>query len=252
MDKSFALKYAELEEKHWWFRARRNILTTLLQNDIDWNNVDHLLEIGTSSGMNLYDIYRRFLYADQIHGVEPFAPNLDLANRRGKIKVYPGTAEELPDELDEYRYDVITMFDVLEHTEDDEAVLRYLYPRITDYGSLVLTVPAYMWLWGRQDEVSHHYRRYTMPLLKQRLENNGFKILYSTYFNTILFPAIAALRLASKLGADEKESDNFGDFNYGHPLLDKLFFLLFNLERYPLKFLKFPYGVSLYAHAVKV
>ncbi|MDO8604224.1 MAG: hypothetical protein Q7K40_02370 [bacterium] len=103
-------------------------------------------------------------------------------------------------------------------------------------------VPAYMFLWGVQDDVAHHYRRYTKgSLLKKIKESTSLSVVRSSYFNTLLFIPIAIVRLGSKiLGIRGRESD----FDINSPFLNKLLFAVFNFERKILKKLGFPFGVS--------
>ena len=241
MDKQFALKYDELEQTHWWFRARSEILKKLLDSHLTWSRIDNALEIGTSSGNNLYSLYPKNL---NLWGVEPFEDNISIARNKGPVPVLKGTAEQLPAEIDNMTFDLITMFDVLEHTEDDMAVLTNIYHHLSDGGSLFISVPAYEWMWGEQDVISHHYRRYTLSNLRQKTEKTGFNTVYSTYFNTFLFPPIAAIRLLANLKPQPEEPAEFGDFKYGNSFSNNLLYHIFKTEKWLLPHLKFPFGVS--------
>lgn len=241
MDKQFALKYNELEQNHWWFKARSEILKNILNHHLTWTDINKALEIGTSSGNNLYKLYPRNI---DICGVEPFEQNIAIAQRKGNIPVLKGTAEQLPPKIDRQTFDLITMFDVLEHTKDDNAVLKNIHNHLTDQGFLFITVPAYQWMWGAQDVISHHYRRYTLTKLRAKIEKTGFKTTYSTYFNTFLFPPIAAIRGLAKLKPEPDEHGEFGDFKYGNSLSNALLYHIFRAEKWFLPPLKFPFGVS--------
>ena len=244
MDESFAKQYHELEENHWWFRGRRKILQSLLE-PIGWEPQMRVLEIGIGSGANLYSLYPEQI---DLYGIEPFEENLKLAQNRGPVPVVLGTAEQLPSELDGLRFDVIAMFDVLEHIEDDRSALESLRGRLVPGGKLALTVPAFQWMWGQQDEVSHHHRRYTLSGLKQKLDECGFEISDSTYFNTLLFPPIALWRILNRLRpAGEGASET--DFKYSIGFLDRLLFRVFSLESSILKKIRFPFGVSIFVLA---
>ena len=246
MDERFANKYAELEENHWWFKGRREILQTLLQKHLNWDSVEQLLEVGVSSGVNLYSLYP--LAQNKLFGVEPFEPNRKIADSRGDIDVYAGTAETLPEEIQSRQFDVITMFDVLEHTEGDVFVLETRRNKLSDDGKLILTVPAYNFLWGEQDIVSHHYRRYTKGMLENHLHSAGYRVSYASYFNTFLFPPIVLFRLIDRLKTKE-EYDEFGNFRIGNPLMDKWLYRIFRNEKNWLKYLRFPFGISLFTIA---
>ena len=130
MNNSFALDYRELEKNHWWFRARRDILKQLIE-PASWPEKAKVLEIGVSSGENLYNLYPP---ETDITGIEPYSENAKFASHKGSVPVYVGTAETFPEALDGQKFDVISMFDVLEHTEDDELVLRTLHGKLNNDG----------------------------------------------------------------------------------------------------------------------
>ena len=166
------------EEHHWWYRARRKILRSVIRA-IALPQGASILEIGIGSGKNLYSIYPEHT---KLCGVEPGPELVEAAAQRGTIPVHLGTAEELPPPVVSQHFDAITMLDVLEHTEDDELVLRGVYERLRPGGVLLLTVPAYMFLWTAHDVAMGHYRRYRMRPLVALLRRRGFGIERATYF----------------------------------------------------------------------
>jgi len=248
MEKKFAKDYADFELYHWWFRARRKILRALLLR-VDWKTNSQVLEIGAGTGTNLYNIYPPRI---ALIGVEPDIRNVEIASAKGKIKVYAGTIENLPYEIDDKIYDYITMFDVLEHVKDDLGALKIINNKLNSGGKLILTVPSYKWLWNKHDIVNHHYRRYTSSNLKKKLEEADFKVIRATYFNTFLFPLVVSLRLISKI---IKKIGSFNevksDFEYSFGVLDRIFYLIFSSERWLLNFLNFPFGSSIFVVAQK-
>ncbi len=236
MQAPYAEAFARYEATHWWFRARRLILRSVLRT-LQLPASAHVLEIGTGPGANLYHIYPP---GAVLCGVEPNPKLADFARRRGAVPVYAGRAEALPDALGPF--DAITMFDVLEHTEDDGCVLGHVRGRLAPGGLLVLTVPAYMLLWGPQDVVSGHYRRYTRRGLLLRLKEAGFTPLRATYFNALLFPAVAAFRVARRLLRGTRGKT---DLRYSLGPLDRLLYLIFAAEAWLLRALNLPFGVSI-------
>ena len=127
---------------------------------------------------------------------------------RGSFEVRQAPATDLP--YEDGRYDLVTLLDVIEHIEDDDAALSEARRVLRPGGLALLTVPAYTWMWGRQDEISHHMRRYTRPRLNATLIDSGFEVVRATYFNTLLFPPIAAIRLVRRLlPGEEPESSDF-------------------------------------------
>lgn len=242
MEPRFTSQYGGYEERHWWFRARRAVLRRLLA-DLPWREGLRVLEIGVGSGTNLYGAYPP---GGRLVGVEPDPGNAKTAAARGPVPVHIGRAEALPPELGPERFDVVTMFDVLEHTEHDVEVLRGLRDRVADGGWIVLTVPAYRWLWGVQDRVSHHYRRYGRKELARKLREAGYEPERLTYFNTVLFPAIALLRWFRERVRGGRAMRR-SDFEYTLGPLDGLLCRLFAAEACLLRFVNLPFGVSLYA-----
>ena len=246
MDTGYARAYGDLEETHWWFRARRKILRQSLAA-LPWPAAPRILEIGIGSGLNLYTLYPP---GAQLAGVEPEAANAARARTRGTVPVYVATVENLPAEIADGSLDGIAMFDVLEHTKDDLVALASVRKKLKPGGLLVLTVPTYMWLWGQQDDISYHYRRYTIHRLEAQLATAGFHVTRATYFDTFLFPPVALFRvLARWLRPRGKPAGT--DFKYTLGLADHLLYAIFAAEAPCLRHVNFPFGVSalVIAHA---
>jgi SAM-dependent methyltransferase len=238
MDISFYKNYFESEKSHWWFRVRRNIIFSILKKyGISENS--KIFDFGCGSGFNVgcmqklgFDASGADVSAEAINfGESRGIKNLSVAKESGEISFRPES------------FDVVTALDVLEHIKDERLSLKGIEKSLKPGGLAIITVPAYMWLWGVQDEVSNHYRRYTMDSLNKVIkESGGLKIIKKSYFNTFLFPAIAGVRIISKLlGLKERESD----FNLNNKILNFIFYFIFNLESKFLKFMSFPFGVSI-------
>ena len=244
MQKTFAAQYHNFEKDHWWFRARRHILQDRLRA-LPWPAQPRILEIGTGPGENLYSLYP----ADALlTGVEPDPALADIARGRGPVPIYEATAETLPDALPDAAFDAVTMFDVLEHTEDDGPVLEHVKRKLKPGGYLVMSVPAFMFLWGQQDVVSLHFRRYTRKQLTAKVRQTGYLVTRATYFNTLLFPPVAAFRITRRL-LKAKPSDS--DFKYSLGPANALLYALFASEKWLLRFMNFPVGVSVFVVARK-
>jgi len=244
MKREYADDYGRFATEHWWFRARRRILQTLLKK-ISFPSNPAITEIGTGSGENLYTLYPSNAI---LTGVEPDAVTAAVARTKGPIPVFVATVEKLPDEIKDASQDAICMFDVLEHTQDDRLALDCLARKLKPGAYLILTVPAYMFLWGQQDEVNLHFRRYTKSNLTAALRDRGFIVERCTYFNTFLFPMIAAVRLFAKI-LPPKKTGSGSDFEYSAGPLDAVMYHLFAMERFLLRWINFPFGVSVYAEA---
>jgi 2-polyprenyl-3-methyl-5-hydroxy-6-metoxy-1,4-benzoquinol methylase len=245
MDRAYAEKYGRFEQMHWWFRARRLILRRLLEKEVEWRPGIEVLEIGVGPGLNLYSLYPK---GCRLQGMEPDLENAKLAAGRGPVPVSVGTVEEMPVNLRNQTFDVITMFDVLEHIENDSAALALLRQRLRPNGYLVLSVPAYRWLWSDHDVVNQHFRRYTRGELVARLREAGFRLQRATYFNSVLLPPIAVARFIGKLFR-KKNAEPKSDFEGGAGSLDAILYKLFASEANWLVRHSFPFGVSVFTVA---
>jgi len=241
MQESYARQYALLEGQHWWFRARRMILRDLLAR-LEWRPQPKILEIGIGPGHNLLEIYPSDA---RLEGVEPDPALASLAAARSPIAVFNASIDQLPPEIQEESYDGVTMFDVLEHIPDDAGALQIVNRKLKPGGRIALSVPAYMWLWGQQDIVNQHCRRYTLTELRKKLEAAHFAIERITYFNTFLFLPIALVRLIARYRSQTYAAE--GDFAYIRKPSNALLFNLFGAERFFLRHLSFPFGISLFA-----
>lgn len=245
MQENYARQYALLESEHWWFRARRFVLRDLLVR-LEWPHQPRILEIGAGPGNNLFQIYPSDA---QLEGVEPDDALCRLAAARGSVPVFQASIDRLPTEIRDGSYDGVTMFDVLEHIQDDAGALQIVNRKLRPGGRIVLSAPAYMWLWGQQDIVNQHYRRYNLRELREKLQAADFTIERMTYFNTFLFPPIAAVRLIARYGGRPHRPE--GDFAYARKSSNPILHNLFATERVLLRYLDFPFGVSVFAAARK-
>ena len=237
MDAQVYLRMAELDERHWWFVARRQILRSLIEREIRPPKDARILEIGCGTGHNL-GMLGEF---GAVEATELDAGARELASfRLGQ----PVAAAALPDlsMFPASSFNLIALLDVLEHVENDASALAAIRSRLKVGGKLLVTVPANRWMWSAHDAAHHHHRRYTRRELRQVATNAGFRIDLISPFNTLLFPPIAAARLAGKLLGRESADDSIppGPIN---GLLRRIFELEAPLVgRVPL-----PFGVSLVA-----
>jgi len=150
----------------------------------------------------------------------------------------------MPDNIpfESKNFDLITMFDVLEHVERDSDSLRALSQRLADDGRILLTVPAMPWLWSRHDELHHHQRRYTPASLREAAEKAGLDVVELAYFNTLLFPLAVAQRMVERVFNRHAETDLMP-----HPVVNAALAGVFGLERWIVGNVPLPFGLSLYA-----
>jgi SAM-dependent methyltransferase len=230
----------QLESKHWWFCARRDIIASVIGRFAPAKKRLRLLEAGCGTGGNL-QMLQRFGALDAF---ELDDAARDIARSKLAIDIKPG---KLPDGIPfaSGQFDVVTAFDVLEHVKEHEESLARLGEQLSPDGRLIITVPALPWLWSKHDETHHHFRRYTHASLTAALEKAGLQPLRVTYFNTLLFPLIAGLRLTRKLfGLSEGADDSMPS-----PLVNTVFKTIFGLEAHIVGRLPLPIGVSLLAVA---
>lgn len=234
MERAAYDRMAEIDEEHWWFSARRGILAKLIER-IRLPQRARILEVGCGTGSNLAMLQ----HFGRVDAIEPDGRARALATSRSGIVVREG---ELPDKvaLEDGAYDLIVLFDVLEHILEDAATLAVLRSKLKESGRMLVTVPAMPWLWSAHDVAHHHHRRYTARRLERLFRAAGFRIRYRTYFNTLLFPLIAGARLLGKLAGREG-----GDDAMPPAPLNGLLQGLFGLERHILGRASLPFGVSL-------
>ena len=180
------------EDRHWWYRGRRRIVLDELAR-LGLGRDARVLDAGCGSG-RLLDELTRF---GPVSGLELDADAVAVARRRGHEDVHVGAVEQLP--WPDETFDLVTCLDVVEHTPDDRATLLELRRVLRPGGWLLVTVPAYQWLWSRHDVVCRHYRRYDRRMLRAAAAEAGFKVERTTSFNTLLLPPAAAVRLAQRL-----------------------------------------------------
>ena len=227
-----------VEDTHWWFVGRRAILETFLRQICSSLVARHsslrILDVGCGTGANL-EMLSQFGSAE---GVDVSDEALDFCRQKG-LTVQKGLAETLP--FDDESFEITTALDVIEHLDDDVAGLKEMH-RVTKTGGYSLFfVPAFMWLWGVQDDISHHRIRYTRKQIIERIEKAGFKVKRATYANFTFFAPVLGGRTLMKLTGIKPESEN----NINISALNGLFGKIFSAERFWLKNLDFPFGVSI-------
>jgi SAM-dependent methyltransferase len=233
-----------VEEKHWWFVGRRAILESFLKSIAEKLRIPHsslrILDVGCGTGANL-EMLSQFGSAE---GVDVSDDALDFCRVKG-LTVQKGLAEQLP--YPDESFDITTALDVVEHLDDDVAGLMEMY-RVTKTGGYSLIfVPAFMWLWGVQDDISNHRIRYTKSQIVERLEKAGFTVERATYANWTFFAPILAGRTIMRLTGIKPESEN----NVNVSALNGVFGKLFSAERFWLRNFNFPFGVSIVVVAKK-
>lgn len=236
MKKNYYKDYFVLERQHWLFRVRRKILCYFIEKHTSLNS--RVFDFGCGSGYLVGELQKMSYDA---HGLDFEKKAIDYGVSSGIKNLAVGSGDKL--KYTDASFDLITSLDVLEHIKDEKPVITELVRVLKPGGKMIIIVPAYQWLWGIQDETSHHFRRYTTKSLINVFEDfSELKVVRKTYFNTFLFPAIVVVRLFSRwFNIKNRESD----FDIGNRFLNVLFYSIFSIESYLLKFMKFPFGVSI-------
>ena len=190
----------EMEDRHWWFRGRREVIRALLSRAGPAPR-PRILDAGCGTGRTLQELGT----LGEAVGVDPSPEAVAFCRRRGLENVREGVIERLP--FADGSFDLILACDVLEHLDDDLAGLRELHRVSAPDGTLLVTVPAYRWLWSSHDDSHHHRRRYTRRMLLDHVRASGWRPRYATYFNSILLPPIAAVRGLERIRKPSARSD---------------------------------------------
>jgi SAM-dependent methyltransferase len=241
----FYAEYFGVEDRHWWFIGRRRIILSLLGDRLPAASADRtrrLLDLGCGTGTMLAHL-RQF---GEVEGLDADERAVEFCRARGesRVRLLDGPELPLPDET----FDVVTALDVLEHIEDDTRALREIARVMRPGGLLLATVPAHRWMWGAQDEISHHFRRYSGSEMRERVEGAGFDLERLTYFNSILFAPIAAVRLARRARPPGGEPRSDFEMTREGPV-NRLLTRLFSCEALWLRSRDLRFGVSLLALA---
>jgi SAM-dependent methyltransferase len=222
-------------DRHWWFRARWRIVFSLL--DRCHAPGGRVLDLGCGVGIHLKLLSRY----GEVWGADSSPKALEYCRRRFQGRL---DQVELPDRAPypDASFDLIVMFDVLEHIQDDAAALRRVARLLNPGGILALTVPALPGLWSQHDVEHQHFRRYLRPGLRSLLQDAGLRILKLSYMNTFLLPAMAASRAFLRPATYSAR-----DLSPGTRGPARILEFIFASERHWLKLISFPLGGSLVA-----
>lgn len=237
MERAVFDRMAEQDQLHWWYVARRQILSDLIRRNIPLPPQARVLEVGAGTGHN-FDMLRRFGSVDAIE-IDDEARG--LASQRLGRPLSAAPLPELPG-IEEGSYHLIALLDVLEHVDEDRASLASIARRLAPAGRILLTVPAYQWMWSAHDEVHHHKRRYSKAGLRRVIAEAGLKAELLTHFNSLLFPVAAAARIVGKARRKQDSDDQMPS----RPV-NKVLTGIFGLERHLVGRIPLPAGVSLVA-----
>lgn len=209
-----------LEEKHWWHISKRRVVRNLIDT---YNRVKYpkILDVGCGTGKNMEHLQK----FGEVWGLDQSRRALDYCRKRGLKNLKLGDAEKT--NFSSNSFNIITMLDVLEHTDDDK-VLKEMSRILKKEGLLIITIPAFSWLWSKWDEVLHHKRRYNSQSLTEILKKNNFKIIKMTYlYSFLVLPALVIRNIKQKL---YNKNEYPSDFKLSNPILNKLMQLISGIE----------------------
>jgi SAM-dependent methyltransferase len=234
-----------IERTHWWYVARRKIIFDWVFRALADHPTARVLDIGCGTGFNIEQV--RAWYGGQVVGLDLSADALTFCRSRNLPDLIGGDSTCSP--FRSASFDVIMALDLIEHLDDDRAALRELARLLRPGGVLIIFAPAFNFLWGLQDDVSHHRRRYTAGELRQKLDQAGLCVAKLSYANIALFPLIWGGRIALRLFGHDAQVVSENDLHPGWS--NGLLQAIFAAERPLLRHLNFPFGVSLLCVANK-
>lgn len=254
-DPLFYAPLVEAEDRHFWFRTRNRIIDALTRQVVAGRPPGYrVLEVGCGTG----NVLRALVQAcpqGQVVGMDFFAEALHWARRRCTCPLVRGALQSPPFRAS---FELIGMFDVLEHLEDDRQALHSLHNLLNPGGALLLTVPAHLALWSYWDEACRHHRRYAAAELEGKLREAGFQVEYLTQFMTLLYPLMwlsrklkPAVRRAEVEDEAARRKLAVQEFRINPGINQLLEFMLRPEQRLVADRRKLPIGTSLLALARK-
>ncbi len=229
----------ESQFSHWWFRARRGVLVSLIEG-LHLPAEARILEAGCGPGGN----FRMLSRFGRVSSFDMDAETVAACVAEGMDCVQGRLPMDHPYHGSR-RFDLVVALDVLEHVEQDEASLRSLASCLAPGGRLLVTVPAYQWMFSGHDRFHHHRRRYRLGKLTALAGSAGLEVERAGYYNTLLFPLIAAVRIAAKLAGGKPRNDADAPGRFANGLFERIF----GYEARLLKFVRFPFGTSVFVIA---
>jgi SAM-dependent methyltransferase len=240
MDSAAIAEMARLEDHHWWFVGKRLLVAALLEDRLG-AGTPRVLDVGCGTGGVLAALPPRA----RAVGVERSRDAIAHCRRRGVAALACADGDRLP--LRAGSIDAVLMMDVLEHFADEAAILGGVRRVLRPDGLLLVSVPAYQFLWSGHDEVLHHVRRYTARRLRRALEDNGFAVERVTYTNTV--PLLPAVVVRGLLGRFRRGNEAGTDFRTHASWVNALLTAGYRAEAWAVRRVSLPCGLSVAAVA---
>ena len=230
MKKETFERHISNEKKHWWFKGRREIISEVIKNN--FKKKLQILDFGAGSGTNI-DILSKF---GKVHIYEK-DKEMDSYLKKKYLKSKKVKSIQ---KLKNKKYDLIVAADVIEHIQNDKKAIKDLTDALKRDGKILITVPAFQFLFSKKDTQLKHYRRYNIKNFKVLMKD--FEIIKITYFNFVLFIPLSIVILFLKvfrvdfINYAEKTPNNF---------VNMIFYNLFSFEKNLINFINFPFGLSI-------
>jgi ubiquinone/menaquinone biosynthesis C-methylase UbiE len=248
------------EDRHWWFATRTRAILAYLDRYVGLGQGRRVLDVGCGAANMTHHLRH---YGDVI-GVDSNPKPLEIARERG-LEAYQGSADDLP--FEDGTFDLVTLLDTVEHVPAEDTVFEECRRVLRGPGAsgaraggrLLVTVPAFMFLWSQNDVINMHQRRYTVPELTTKLERHGFRLLRISYNNFFVFPLAAGIILLRRGRAEPKlASPHFDEDAYqvemepASPVVNTVLTEVGKLEVALLRRFDLPWGTSIIAIAEKL
>ncbi len=233
MEKKVYERHIKNQKTHWWFSVRRELISKFIKR-YSKNKKLKILDYGCGSGTNIKALTK---FGD-VYCYEKDKRTLDYLSSEYKEDKKVTIIKNLKRQI---KYDLIVLADVLEHIKEDSNALKTLKKFLKPQGQILITVPAYNFLFSKKDEVLKHFRRYGYNEIKNLISKN-FKILRITFFNTLLFFPITLITFIFKIFRVDYIEDVE---NTPNKLINNLLYYIFSIELFFLKYIDFPFGVSI-------
>ena len=233
--------YAKLEKYYWWFLGRRIIIRSVL-NKFIFSRIE-ILDWGCGGGGN-YNMLNDF---GNVLGVDSSELNIKISKERGIKNVLK--LNKIDQLHKSKRFDLITCFDVLEHIKEDKKYLLELKQLLHNDGCVLVTVPAYKFMWTNLDNLLGHHRRYGRKELMKIFEESGYKILKTSYFYTTISPIFILLRMYQKLSGRATSLENHAI--KVPEIVNKFLIFTLVIESKILDYFNLPFGTSIILLAKK-
>lgn len=233
---------AEVEASHWWFVARRRLIADLIAR-AGVSRGSRVLDVGTSTGTNLR-LLKELGFADR-RGLDASDDAIRWCAEKGLGDVAKGDVCDLP--FGDAEFDLVLATDIIEHVDDDLRAVGEIRRVLAPGGIAIISVPAFQSLWGLQDDVAHHKRRYRKRQLLSLLARGGLDCHDGFYFNYLLFAPIWGARQVIRWCGIELQSEN----QVNNRALNWLLTQIFTLDVATARFVRPPFGVSIMAIATR-